>query len=169
MPVSCTYKVLSLEMRPLCKSWCPQQMGRGNVEWSYVLALRDLISQPKGMLPGRGEPWPATHPPMSATFLQGWWSSSWDHEHSPNSQGLIPTPRNGQHIAMRLPPVPQKPRTSPSTDDDRILRREASLKQGSIVLNCIPQCVWLWANRWCPGHCKVPYKVLQTSDLVWYY
>lgn len=35
-------------------------------------------------------------------------STSWDHEHSPNSQALIPTPRKVHYIATRLPLIPHK-------------------------------------------------------------
>lgn len=165
MPISCIYKVWAWRWD---HSACPGVLSR----WKRIrmkfcvhpgrFQVKDISAQ--GHSSWQGEPWPAAHHLASAAFFQGWWSSSWDHEHSPSSQALIPTPRNGQYIAMRVPPIPQKRRTSHSTDDDRILLGEACLKQGSVALNCIPQCVWLWANSWSP--CKVSYKVLQTSGLV---
>lgn len=96
----------------------------------------------------QGEPRPATRHLASAAFLQSWWSSSWDHEHSPNSQALIPTPRNGQYISQEVAPIPQKSWTSLSTDDDRILMGEASSKTEVNCFKLHTLCVWLWANSY---------------------
>lgn len=156
-------KVLSPEIRPLCMSWCPQQMGKGKNKFCVHPERFGISAQ--GHSSWQGEPWPAAHHLASVAFLQGWWGSSWDYEHSPNSKALSPTPKNDQYRATRLSPVPQKPWTSPSTDDDRILMGESSLKQGSVALNCIPQCMWL-SQQLMSWPCEVPYKVLQTSGLV---
>lgn len=164
MPISCIYKVLSLEMRPLCMSWCPQQMGKDKNE---VLCSPWEIwcLSPKAFFLAGGALTLSTSPGI-CYLPAGLMEQQLGSSTQPQQPCLIPTPRNGQYIATRLPPIPQKPRTSPSTDGDRILMGEACLKQGSVALNCIPQCVWLWANSWCPGPCKVPYKVLQTNGLV---
>lgn len=149
----------------------PSADGKGWCRMKFCAHPKRFRVSAQGMPPGRGNPDLQHITPVSATFPQGRWSSGWDHEHSPDSQAPIPTPSNGQHRATRLPCVPRKPGTGPSTGlaGGRVFIGEACLKQGSFALNCTPQYVWLWANRWCSGPYKVPFKVLQASGLVWHH
>lgn len=158
------YKVLNLEMRPLCTFWCPQQMGKNKNEvlWSpweiWYLSPRAFF------LPGRA-PTCNTSPGicyLPAELMEqqlGPWTQRQQPSSDPHSQEW---PIHSQEVA----PIPQKSWTSPSTDDDRILMGEASLKQRLIALNCMPQSVWLWDSSYVPAPERCHIKTMVWFNII---